>query len=229
MMKHITLSIMISIAVASLVHGQKKLVADDSPRITAEVKEFVREDTNDWIIFQVVVRFELKNTLNRRLFLLNDDFDIYGLEVFREAKGTGEFESILHYQQPPSHSGNAKWSELGEEIIGSGTKSKFLVSLNPNDSMFFERQYSFGFRAQGKTRYDRNLSWNEVKNEKKLFLQFEVNVWESEIRTKRISNKEFPEKINTKIKNQGVLWFKNITSQWIPLHLELAVVKISEK
>lgn len=224
-MKYVFLSILVFMALKTLVVGQTNIVVSESPQITAKVEKIVIQHKVDWVVFEVNLRFKLLNNLNQKLFLQKGEFNLYGVEVFRKIDGQSRPELVLQYNHPPSYSGKVKWITVGQEMIDAGSKSIHLISLNPNESFYFEKSFTFGFQTEKGTKYNRDFSWNEIKEEKELFLQFDVNIWEPEIRTDRISSKDFPMRFSERVKKQGVIWFDNITSELVPLDLSSAVVK----
>jgi hypothetical protein len=195
------------------------------PPITANVENFVSDESEDgWIRFKLDLKFELKNTLNRKLFLLKDGFNLYGIKVFKNSTTGQKGELVLEYKQPASVSGNTKWLDLGEEMLSSQINSNSLISLSPNESIYFNKKYTLGFPTE-KFRSNYRFCWNDVKNEESLLLEFNVNVWESEIRTKTISSEKFPIVLAEKIQKQGVLLFENVVSKPVAINLTSVTAK----
>src|SRR5262245_5063213 len=119
-------SFLFSVTLMCAVFGQTQ----KPPRITANIEKASCINKNDgWISFDLSLRFELSNGSNDQVFFLKDQFSLDGIEVFRRSAVNDNLESILLNQHPPSFSGDIKWLKVGEELVVSKTKSKYLTSL----------------------------------------------------------------------------------------------------
>lgn len=193
------------------------------PQITGEILKLIREDKEDWVIYETTIKFNLLNSSNRKLILLRDSVRIEGVEIFKNIDFKGQ-EVILSYDTPPSFSGNAKWIIKGEELWKHNTKSESLMLIDSDKSFSFEEKYTFGFPRENRI-YGKGYLWADIKNEKTLFMKMKITLWEDELRTERFSSEIFPKKLASRINRQGILIFDEIISEPIPLDLSSAVIK----
>lgn len=196
-----------------------------SPEITGTVEKLIRDEKDGWITFEIELNFRLQNLLVERLFLQKDNFSLQGVEVFKSSTKGSNLQSLFRNQHPPSFSGDSKWIRIGETVMASGSKSVHLTSIDPGESLHFTKRYILGFPTERNANYSQSASWNEVKELSQLYVKFDVNLWENEIRTEKTSSKEFPIRLRERMKEQGVLWFEKIVSEPVCIDLHSATIK----